>query len=519
MPNVETPDGKIIEFPEAMSTQEINAVLDKQYGGGKPSIASSEPTDERSFMGNVGHDLSKRAGNAADIFTGNVPADETLYGSVRNAPMRLFQLAGQGAGFVNDVAGETLKAVYKTVVPESTQKSISSTLGELASNPVIKGGAETLSDIYTGAKKRFPEGVRTLEAAANIAGAIPAVKGVSAAAGATKAMGKEGANIVKDIASIASKTAEEGIARKVDNAIRYGVEKSIRPSVVGKGNATQIAAYHDRAVVAVKNIVANKDNLALTDADGNIVKGALPKSLNQFSEAVDQTKKGIFRQYDDMAKQAGDSGATVDLLPLSDEIAKLSESKVTKVVSPEVAKYAELKAAAFKDAGSFTTEEAQEAVAQLNKSLEAYYRNPTYETASKAGIDAIVANNLRKSLDAAIENATGEGYQALKKSYGALKSIEKDVAHRAIVDARKNVKGLLDFTDIFTSGELLAGLATFNPSMVLRAGAWKSVKEYFKIMNNPNRVVREMFGDVEKILDSGKSGYKSQSLQYLAGGQ
>ena len=42
MPNVQMPDGKIVQFPDTMKTEEINAVLDKQYGGKSAPAAAPE---------------------------------------------------------------------------------------------------------------------------------------------------------------------------------------------------------------------------------------------------------------------------------------------------------------------------------------------------------------------------------------------------------------------------------------------------------------------------------------------
>ena len=50
----------------------------------------------------------------------------------------------------------------------------------------------------------------------------------------------------------------------------------------------------------------------------------------------------------------------------------------------------------------------------MNKDLEAFYKNPSYDLAAKTSIDSMVANNIRKSLDGAIETLNEPGYQHLK---------------------------------------------------------------------------------------------------------
>jgi len=75
-------------------------------------------------------------------------------------------------------------------------------------------------------------------------------------------------------------------------------------------------------------------------------------------------------------------------------------------------------------------------------------------------VDMLAANNLRRALDTAVENS---GYMELRRDYGALREIEKEVSNRALVDARKNTKGLLDFTDIYTAAEMARAIGSMSP--------------------------------------------------------
>jgi len=287
-------------------------------------------------------------------------------------------------------------------------------------------------------------------------------------------------------------------AQALDATVATGIEKGIRPGVEGNRTFAQSQNYMGKAKTAVKSIIDNHENLALTDEYGEVVKG-LPKNLKQFSQAIDQTKKSIFDQYDAMAKDSTTEGAVVDLAPVAKELNQIATAKVLNKISPQVADYAREKAKAF-EASTFTTTEAQDAITMMNNNLEAFYKNPSYETASKAYIDSLVVNNLRKSLDSVIEQATGSGYQELKRTYGALKSIEKDVARRSIVDARKNAKGLIDFSDIFTSGEVVRGVMSMNPATVGAGLTSKVISALYKLKNDPNRVIGSMFKDADKII-------------------
>lgn len=454
--------------------------------GNEWEVVDEKPVDQ-GFFSRVGEDISKRWQNIK-----NIDAPTTGLASL--------WATGEVAGLGADVIGQGLKSAYKTAMPQVAQDVIAEgakNVGEFYAKPI---GA--VAEGYNELKSKYPNLVRSGEAVANIGQFIPMAKG-------TQLVGKEALNVAGDVAYSVGKEAEQQIA----NTVKTGINKAIRPTVVGKGNAPQIAQYYNRATDAVKNIVANRANLELTDASGNIVKNALPRTLSQFSEAIDQTKKTIFKQYDDLARQAGEEGAFVSLKPVSRELAKLADDQVMNDLYPNVASYIKQRAVSLAERGSYTAQQAQDAIRLMNKSLEAFYKNPSFETASRASVDAMVVNNLRKGLDDVIEKTTGAGYQELKNSYGSLKAIEKEVAHRAVVDARKNVKGLIDFTDIFTGGELVAGLATMNPAMIARAGVQRGIMSWYKRITSPNYHVNKMFSGVEDINKRQAQGFKSKTFQ------
>ncbi len=428
-----------------------------------------------------------------------------------------------GAPLGRGLVGEPFGAFVKATLPSDAAGWLKAAGSFLADKPVFREQFETFKDIgeaWNWFEQNFPRPARDIKNAADMSLLAPGYVAARELGPVTLRAAKETARGVKSAATKAADyvmdyTPEE-IAKKINAAVQFGMNKGVRPSVAGKKTASQSRLYYDRATDAVKSIIKNKENLVLSDAEGNAIAGQLPSSLKQFGEAIEQTKKAIFKQYDEIAARAGEQGATVDLSSVAREMVKVANSPVLRDINPNVAKYAMGRAQAFAKRRFYTPDEAQEAIAMFNKSLESFYKNPSYEGATRAGIDAMAVNNIRRSLDSIIEKTTGEQYQALKNSYGALKAAEKDVIHRAIVDARKNIHGLLDFSDIFTSGELLAGIATMNPSMMLRAGAWKGVKEFFKWRNNPNRVVKSMFRKTEGLM--GKlPKYRAPGFDPLAG--
>ncbi|HEY9826346.1 MAG TPA: hypothetical protein V6D19_12935 [Stenomitos sp.] len=340
--------------------------------------------------------------------------------------------------------------------------------------------------------------------------------------GAVKQPVKQVLNIAEEVTGTVVKNVDEAVKVATDNVsnlfkptqdaidsyVLDKFERGVKPTIKGKGTIGQADAYKDKAVEAVKIIADNKDNLKFIDDAGEEIVGRAPQTMREFAESIDQTKKKVFDEYNALAKQAGEAGGEVDAGSIAKELDAVKNNKSLAVTNPEAIKYADdaqKRLSEFDAAGNFTgykkfdTEVAQDIIKNYNNSLEAFYKNPTYESASKAAIDAGIANNFRRELDAVIENLTGEEYQALKNQYAALKTIEKDVVHRSNILARQNNKSLLDYTDIFSGGEMVGGILSLNPAMFAKGAAQKGLKEYFKYLNSPNRAVKKMFEKVEVI--------------------
>ena len=285
---------------------------------------------------------------------------------------------------------------------------------------------------------------------------------------------------------VALTPSEEAVQREVVSLF----QKSIKPT--SKKTLAQGEKYENDIVKALKTIKTNSDSLNIEDAAGEIVSRT-PQSINELAQGVDQTKKIVFSQYDSLAKQAGTAGAKIDVKPIADELDLITKDKALEFTNPEVIDYAKKQADNLRKFDVLDTQLTQSIVQRMNSNLQAFYRNPTYESASKVSIDALIVNNLRKSLDEAIEGATGKEYQVLKNQYSALKAIENDVVRASMRDAKKNVKGLLDYTDIFTSGQVVGGILTLNPAMFTKGAIERGFKELYKALNDPNRAVGNMF--------------------------
>jgi len=347
-------------------------------------------------------------------------------------------------------------------------------------------GAEKVIKTITELAERYPNQAGDLKNIIDIAflGYAPKVVGVLSKE--SKAIGTDITQGTRVLLSPSEEVVQQGVIELF--------QKSIKPTA--KKTLAQGQKYENDVVNALKTIKANVDNLNIEDDLGELI-ARTPQTINELSQALDQTKRLVFNQYDNLARRAGIGGATIDAKPIAEEVLKVAQNKALQITNPELIKYAEGWAERLTALGTVDTQTTQEIIKNLNNSLSAFYKNPTFEAATRVSIDSGIANNFRKALDDAIEGATGQQYQALKTQYGSLKAIENDVVRAAMRDARKNAKGLLDYTDIFTSGQMVGGILSLNPAMFTKGAVERGFKEYFKFLNDPNRAVGNMFDLLE----------------------
>ena len=158
---------------------------------------------------------------------------------------------------------------------------------------------------------------------------------------------------------------------------------------------------------------------------------------------------------------------------------------------------------ALQGRNKYSASETQEAIQMLNQTLEKFKTDPSLEMKGKALIDALIANKLREQLDLTIERTTGQGYQALKNRYGALKSIESDVTRKANQIASKKGKPPITFSDVYTGYHALKGILAAEPAATAAAvgmgGLYKGVSFIWDRISDPDRMIKNMFENVEKL--------------------
>ncbi len=416
-------------------------------------------------------------------------------------------LGSKGLGGIAQMPG---RVAYQAMHPDENVITPAQALGTTlnAASTVIPAGKaeEAAGNLFKGAIGKAAAGGATAGA---IAGGMqgagntlesnntnPTDIGVGAIGGATAgalggaalgATGAIGANVLDKVMSVI----------KPDEAVINSYTKAVKPTIAGRTNFADTDIYNKKVTNGINAIIANKDNLSF-NVGGVNETGRLPQSLMEFSDAINQTKQGVYSEYNALSKRAGQEGATIDLGSIGKQLDSVIGNKALQVSNPDAINYAKGIQERLNSAGQITPETAEQIVANYNASLKAFYRNPSYDAASRAAIDAGIANNLRSSLDSAIEDATGKEYQPLKNKYGALKAIEQDVTKRANVFGRRNEAGLLEYTNIFSGGDIANGLLTLNPAQFTKGVAEYAIKNHISRLNDPDRIISKMFEKAEK---------------------
>jgi len=265
-------------------------------------------------------------------------------------------------------------------------------------------------------------------------------------------------------------------------AIQEAIDKALRP---GKKSILD-PNFYNKADDAFHILARNK---SIVDDTTGMLRN--PKNRMEMLEVLKDAKKKIYKDYSDLASSATGKGASVETTPIIADTINLVKEKGW---SKDVKDYALKQARSLSDLEGANPSKIQDRIEELNNNFNPF---ATGKDKVKTEIDASISRKLRESLEASIERTEGEGYQVLRNEYSSLKAIENDLTNAAAVEARRNKGGLLDFTDIFTGGNITGAVFTGNPSMLAQGLGGRGVKEYLKWLNDPNRYLKNAFKAIE----------------------
>lgn len=466
----------------------------------KYDVAEVKPPEEQTPLGEAYGRASKSISQGfKDI---NAPMQPGLAGR--------FEKAGRTAAAVVNVPGQIVGGAAGLVL-DPFMKPVQKAVGAYLETPVAKsienlGGrfakTQTGQNIYNYAQT--PEAQADVRAIGNTLNA--AFMGL--APGASKTTNIAGKTINRFLPSAA---AQE------EKAVVQAVDKGLKPAL--RHTVPEMEKLYPAMDKTADAVIEHMPELQILDKEGEIVKRA-PRTIHETAQAVYQTKKQIYKQYSALTKEAGEAGAKVDLAPTFNKIDDLTgdgsyESLVAQGLSRDAAENAVKQAGGKLPDFRFSESERgyarklkdelaeiqgkppeviEERLAKLNNQVNGYFQGMNRADRAAAQIDGSIANSLREDLDNSIANTLGEnGYQDLRNQYASIKTIEKDLNHRLGVEMRKNNKGLADFSDIWTNGEIIGGLAHGNVPMIAKGVAGKATKNYIKMLNSPDYAMKRLF--------------------------
>lgn len=219
-------------------------------------------------------------------------------------------------------------------------------------------------------------------------------------------------------------------------------------------------------------------------------------------QAWNQTRQNIFKKYDAISSSLGDS-VVVDVSDLADDLNTVinatrtegyktaARTKLSDLVS-NFAKQADDGSLVWRSA---TPKELEIYLKDLGKETEGVLAGTSDRISGE--VAAGVAGKIRQKLDQTMLNATGAEYTNLRHEYSALLSIENDLVRKFQQEARTIGGGLSDYANIFSSGDLVAGLMG-DTSSLARGATQGIVTTAMKFLKQPDRFLRRSFELIDK---------------------
>jgi hypothetical protein len=432
---------------------------------------------------------------------------ETWQDTNANLIMKSAATLPQMGKSVLDVAGEAAIGYGKLATTDEFEKAVTKKIGETGQQIADTGFAKSLVQFrenlspeakFVLDKIIAPQAEVMFEGATMGGGAVAGkTAGKVFEKGATEAVG-DFAELTKGVFKTVPDTPIVApVPSEVKKTIVSAFDTAIKPNLISKQTPLKRAQYEKAVSEGLESIADNVENLKFVDeTTGEVVTGRLPQNLKELVDGMEQTKQAIFKKYDDLAERAGEAGARIDTIKVANELDEIINSRSLKLSNPQATKYAEEVRERLLQTKALSAIDAQDVIRNYNNSLDAFYRNPTPEGLTRNAVDALVANRLRSILDDEIGAITGANYQGIKRQYASLKAIERDVMRAYNRDARRNAKGLIDFTDVLTGGQLVSGLLSMNPAAIGQGLGGKLIASGIKMLNDPNRKVKQIFEEL-----------------------
>jgi len=271
--------------------------------------------------------------------------------------------------------------------------------------------------------------------------------------------------------------------------------------IQGKRSGGQALQEVARKATGFRILSDRAPKLEVTNADGS-VSAFDPKraSYDTTLQAWNKARKQIYDEYSSLTQKAGET-ATVDLTPVYENLKQILEQ-------PRLGAYKRAAQSLINDLESgfskakgeddavdltgITLRDAEQFLEDLNANTVKGFFKGTADNAS-AEINAGSARAIREALDDVITSTTGEGYQALRSQYAALKSLEDDLVRKFQQNARKIGGGLPEYMGMFASGDIIGGVLAGQPQQVAKGAILGTLAALKRKLSDPERFLKRAF--------------------------
>lgn len=454
------------------------------------------------------------------FISGQTPArgERTLFGNIFERPgavsrasireQPLLRMAGPLAGTValTGVAGKKAKekAFQAARFPEEVETFQEERLRKSVTPGAIKAGERT--GIFS---PQTPIGKGLVIQEAAMRGVLPSAIGLAediltnpadvltAVAGDLFGGTKVGKSFGKFMGK--ARTFKASADKQLIKAVDKPFKKAIGIKVKGKPTASRTTKQIEKTRDAVKTILENKQTLQFTDELGRPIQ-KLPESVTEFSQSIEQTKNVVLKQLDNLTTTTGESGARVSPKKAIKIIDDFINNEAIQRTNPSAIKQAQaLKQSIGTERMKPST--ANEMVRIWNDEGGAFFRGQTTSDPKIIALKGKLATGLKESLIESVEGATGSQFRLLRNKLGSLLSIEDDVGRKAIsIMNKQSKKGAIpQITDVFSNAQIARGVLTANPGDIVAGATQKATLAMIKRANNPDRIIRKMFTNADKI--------------------
>jgi hypothetical protein len=200
----------------------------------------------------------------------------------------------------------------------------------------------------------------------------------------------------------------------------------------------------------------------------------------------------IFKTYNDIATEAGDSGVKVDTKTLKNSLSDV----LSKGTDPQVSRASRILSEIDRifPSGQASPVELQQYLQRLQPELKGVFSGS--DNAGAVVVKEFV-DTAKNELDTAVSRL-GKEYQTFKDDYASLKAIEDSLVRQYQRALRQKGGGLADYAEMLSNGEMLAGIISANPALMAKSLAVRVGAKILKNSNDPASWLRKAFEGLQK---------------------